>query len=82
MKRKTIILKILTILLAVIQVLGYIGTLSAKKATPNEDQSIAYYLGFNLPLILAAILFVIERNIKRKMDKKESENMIDSIGKS
>ena len=82
MKRKRIILKILMIILVVIQVLGYIGTLTAKKVFPEEDQSFAFYLGFNLPLILATILFANERSIKRKMDKKKSEEIIDSIGKS
>jgi hypothetical protein len=82
MKRTRKILNIIALVLAVLQVLGYVGYLNSK---PEEEEAgvnaVFFYIGFNLPIIIAAILFVSSLILKRKIDKKEADIEIDSIGK-
>ena len=83
MKKTRLVLNGIAIFLLVFQLLGYLGTLSKDKdTTPAEGVGlVAYYIGFNLPVIIAAILFVIAQFQKKKMSKKDEANIIDSIGK-
>ncbi|OSZ77587.1 hypothetical protein CAP36_14530 [Chitinophagaceae bacterium IBVUCB2] len=80
MKRARLILNIITILLVLFQILGYIGRNITHRHTTGTNL-VAYYIGFNMPVILAAILFTMSWYLKRKIQKKESQTLIDSIGK-
>lgn len=81
MKRARLILNIITILLLLFQILGYIGDNSTTPTDLTGTNLAAYYIGYNLPIILAAILFTVSWYLKRKIQKKESQTLIDSIGK-
>ena len=80
MKKARLILNIIALLLIIFQLLGYLGTIGK---TPTKAQGVnlaAYYLGFNLPAIVALILFLISVYLKRQMKKKELSAIVDSIG--
>ncbi len=80
MKKIRLVLNIVSVLLFVIQILGYIGTINNP---PNKDHGIykmAYVIGFNFPVLLAGTLFLISLRIKRKLRKKEVVTLINSIG--
>ena len=81
MKQTRVILNIIAFLLLVYQILGYLATLKNPSTDAQGIYAVAYYLGFNFPILLAAILGIISLNIKRKIRKKEADSLIDSIGK-
>ena len=81
MKRARLILNIIALLLIVFQLLGYIGTADKEPIKAQGTDFAAFYIGFNLPAIIAIILFIIAQYLKRKINKKEASNIIDSIGR-
>ena len=76
--RKIII--IISILLTILQLSAYLGSMNAPSTDAKGIEVVAYYIGFNLPVILASILLIISWFLKIKMQKKEDENLVDSIG--
>jgi hypothetical protein len=83
MRRRIKILNVTAIVFLIIQALSYAGSLGGKdEIITNTPELIGYYLGFNLPLIIAIILFIISFSQKRKLQKMEERNMIDSIGRA
>lgn len=82
MKKARKILNIIVIILLVCQLLGYLGNINNKQLNPKGVNLIAFYIGFNLPLILAAIIFLISLILKSSIVKNDSDNLIDSIGQS
>lgn len=80
MKTARITLNVIAILLLVYQILGYIGNRNKKFDLNGDIGDVAFYVGFNLPLIIAFILFLIARYLKKKMRKKEESEILDSLG--
>lgn len=80
------IIQVIAVLLILFQLIGYLGTLlgtdtdKVKGPTLIIDR-IAYFIGFNMFLILGLVLLLIAASIKRRVKKKEMEAIIDSIGK-
>jgi hypothetical protein len=81
MKRARKILNIIALVLVVIQVMGYVGYINSEHVEEKGVNAVYFYIGFNFPAIIAAILFAISIFLKRKIDKKEADIEIDSIGK-
>jgi hypothetical protein len=67
--------------LIAIQVLAFIGSLG-KKEEPITDKAelIGYYIGSNLFIIIAIILFLKARSLRKKLKDIEQSALIDSIG--
>ncbi len=81
-KRTTInILVLLIVLLSIFQALAYIAAIDKPAADEKGFYAVAWYVGFNLPLILACILYLVVISIKRKSRKKEPLKPDDSIGR-
>ena len=80
------IIQVIAVLLILFQLTGYLGTLlgtekdKVKSPTLIIDR-IAYFIGFNMFLILGLVLLLIAASMKRRAKKKEMEAIIDSIGK-
>lgn len=80
--KKIKILNVVAIILLVFQILSYLGNLNTPKNNSTEMADlIAYYIGYNLPLIISVILFIIASSLKKKMKQNRTNDMIDSIGK-
>ncbi len=77
MKTRKIIYFALAWLLLVFQLLGYFGSITSKQTLPASN--IPFMIGFNLPIILSAVFFLLAYNVKRKMKRKEEENDIDLL---
>lgn len=74
LKGKIKTLNIIAICLLIVQVLGYLTT---SKNTDNDapSQSFAYYIGLNLWLIIAIVLFTRASLLSSKMNEnKKNEN--------
>lgn len=82
MKTARKILTVLAIILVFLQVAAYLGNLDLDPIEVSGINAFYYYAGFNFPLILAGIFFVISLVLKRKINKKIIEREIDSIGKN
>ena len=61
--------------------MGYVGYFNSEHEEEIGVNAVYFYIGFNFPVIIAAILFVITIVLKRKIEKKEADIEIDSIGK-
>lgn len=81
MKKITTVLNVIIILLLAVQLSAYIGTSRSPAIELSGISAVAYYIGFNLPLILAAIFFAVSAFLKKKIKKVETQDLIDSIGK-
>lgn len=81
MRWKIRIINIIAIALTVFQILAYIGLLTEPLPQENGIDAIAFYIGFNIFLIIAAILFCIAYKLKKKWKSNNLGDMIDSIGK-
>lgn len=74
LKGKIKTLNIIAICLLVVQVLGYL-TKSGNSNSDAPNESFAYYIGFNLWLIIAIILFIRASSLSSKVtENKENEN--------
>ena len=82
MKNIRKIINALIILLLIFQLFGYVSNLNKEADKSRDIQLVGYFIGFNLPLIISIILFLISRYIKRKLCQKENTQIIDSIGKN
>jgi uncharacterized membrane protein len=81
MKKKIKTLNTVAICLVVAQAIGYMGKANEQPIDATSINSTAYYLGFNLFLIAAIILFVISFFLRLRLKRNEKKVMIDSIGK-
>ena len=66
----------------IFQALGYLGSINSELTEAKGVDAVAFYIGFNLPIIFASILFLVSLSLKMKIKKAESYNEIDSIGKN
>jgi len=82
MKKARLILNIIALLLIVFQLLGYLGNMGKSPTIAKGVDLVAFYVGFNLPAILALILFLVSLYLRRRLKKKEMSTIVDSIGKS
>jgi uncharacterized membrane protein len=82
MKRARLILNIIAILLVVFQLIGYLGNMGKKTPELSGINSVAFFIGFNLPLIVAIFLFLISLFLTSKIRKRKKMEMVDSIGKA
>ena len=83
MRRRIKILNVTAIVFLIIQLASYLGSIEGEdEVITNTPELIGYYLGFNLPLLIAIILFIISFSQKRKLQKMEAKDMIDSIGRA
>jgi hypothetical protein len=84
MRRRIKILNVTAIVFLIIQLASYLGSIGGEdEVITNTPELIGYYLGFNLPLLIAIILFIISFFLqKRKLQKMEAKDMIDSIGRA
>jgi TRAP-type C4-dicarboxylate transport system permease small subunit len=80
MKRAKLILNVIALLLIVLQVLGYWGTMDNAPTQAEGIDLAAFYVGFNLPAILALVLLIIAQYLKRKLKRKEVTDMLNTIG--
>ena len=70
------------ILLLVMQIIGYLGSIDSNgKLFAEGVKPFSYYIGFNFLLIFSILLFFIARSLKKKQKRKEMAEIIDSIGK-
>lgn len=82
MKTARKIIIVFAFILLFLQLAAYLGNTDQDAIEVTGINAIYYYAGFNFPLILAGILFVISLVLKRKINKKITESEIDSIGKN
>ena len=83
MKRKIKILNIIASVFLVFQILAYLGNINKKtEEIPDLAGKLAYYFGFNLPLIISVILYWRAYYLKKKLKQKNEIEQIESIGKS
>lgn len=80
------IIRIIAVILILFQLLGYLGTLLGTNANKEEGPTliidrIAYFIGFNIFLIIGILLLMIAASVKKRVKKKEMESIINSIGK-
>jgi hypothetical protein len=81
MKKKIKTLNIVAICLVAAQAIGYLGNAKEQPVDATGINTTAYYIGFNLFLITAIILFVISFFLRLKLKRNEKKDMIESIGK-
>ncbi len=83
LKKKMNLLNVIGYSLIGLQVLGFLGNLGKKKV-PIEDTAelIGYYIGSNIFLIIAIILFIKSRSMRKRLNNSLQSEMIDSIGKT
>jgi hypothetical protein len=82
MKRARLILDIIALLLIVFQLPGYFGTTDKEPTKAQGLGLAAFYIGFNLPPIMAITSLIIAQYLKSKINKNEASDIIDSIGKN
>ena len=75
-------LNIIAIGLLVFKVLSYLGSsTNEKNIILSRTELLGNYFGFNLPLIISVVLFIIASTLNKRMKQKRADDMIDSIGK-
>ena len=82
-RRKRRIVHIFAWIFLVMQLLAYIG--NANEAPYKSDyfsEVVGHYVGYNLFLIISAILFYRLYKITKSLKKVSYENSIDAIGKN
>ena len=82
MRRRIKTLNIIAGILLIFQFFAYLGSISSKPEDESGIGLVAYYFGFNMMLIIAFILLIISHSLKRKLQKEEQADEIDSIGKT
>jgi membrane protein insertase Oxa1/YidC/SpoIIIJ len=82
MKRKIKILTIIAVILLVFQALAYMGAVKKNNSVIYDQfERAGFYIGFNLPLIVALILLFNVYLLKKKQKKLQDDDAVDSIGK-
>jgi hypothetical protein len=69
--------------LIVLQILSYLGNLTQEQTIITDKyELLGSYTGSNILLIIAIILFLKARSLRKKINKSNlSDTLIDSIGK-
>ncbi len=74
-------LNIIGYVLVGFQALVYFSSLTRKSESIEDPAELAgYYFGYNLWLMIAIVLFIKARNIRKKLKQLELKDMVDSIG--
>lgn len=81
MRRTIRIINIIAIALVVFEILAYIGSIGDPPIEGKGINAIAFYIGFNIFLIIALLLFGIAYHLKNKSKRNNQNDLIDSIGK-
>ena len=82
MHRRIKRLNAVAIILLVLQIFSYLGRItSASETFTDKGELIGYYIGFNLPIIISVIIFIITFTQKRKLKQGTESDTIDSIGR-
>jgi|GEM_PF-2180897 len=82
-RRKRMIIRIFAWIFLAMQLLAYIG--NANEAPYKSDdlsEEVGHHIGYNLFLIISAILFYRLYKITKSLKKVSYENSIDAIGQS
>lgn len=82
-RRKRIVVRVFAYLFLTMQLLAYIG--NANKTFYKSDdlyEFTGHYFGYNLFLIIAAVLFYRSYKITKSLKKVTQANTIDAIGQS
>jgi TRAP-type C4-dicarboxylate transport system permease small subunit len=86
-KALRIVLIIIASLLTLFQLFGYVALIADSHITSEEvtgsdlPNKIAYYVGYNLPLVAAMICFFVAYRLKRKIKRRSMEVVVESIGR-
>ncbi len=80
-KKKINLLNIIGYALLGLQALSFIGSLGMEKEPiTGTPELLGYYVGSNFFLIIAIILFLSARSLRKKLNKANQLKEIDSIG--
>ena len=82
-KKRIKLLNVIGYILVAIQVLSFIGSLGREEEPITEmPVLIGYYIGSNLFFIIALVLFLRARSLRKKLNNSNQINLINSIGKT
>lgn len=81
LKRKMIIIRVIGIVLIVLQLVAYLGTIDEPMPERPLNELIGYYIGYNLFLWIGIVLLIWSYNVGKKLKQVKRDEMMEGIGK-
>lgn len=82
MKRRVKIYNIIAVLMLILQVISYLGSLTMeRKVITDTAERIGSYIGYNFFLIIVIIFLISAGRLKKKIKQQEVNEAVDSIGR-